>query len=379
MIKSKKIPRVQEKKQILSRFKAASIVAILGPRQCGKTTIAKDAIGKTIFFDLENPRDLTKLDNPQMALEGLKGKIVIDEIQRRPELFPLLRYLVDSNSKQKYLILGSASRELIKQSSETLAGRISYYELCPFSIDEVGSNNIKKLWIRGGFPPSFLAKTDQNSYQWREDYIQSFLERDIPALGISIPSTKLRRFWTMLSYYHGQIINYSELAGSFGISDKTVSHYIQILEGTFMVRILQPWHANIGKRIVKSPKVYVRDSGIFHTLLSINSEKDLHNNPKLGASWEGFVIEQVCRVLKRKNITPYFWAVHSGAELDLFWQEKNKNYGIEIKYSDAPKITNSMKSALIDLKLDHLWVIYPGRDEYKLQKEITVLPIDKFL
>jgi len=378
MAKNKKIPRLREKKQILDRFKTASIVAILGPRQCGKTTIAKETWETNNFFDLENPRDIAKLDNPQTTLEGLTGKIVIDEIQRKPELFPLLRYLVDTK-KQKYLILGSASRELIKHSSETLAGRVSYYELCPFSVEETGVLNIKRLWLRGGFPSSFLASSDKNSYQWREDYIQSFLERDIPMLGISIPSTKLRRFWTMLSHYHGQILNYSELATSFGLSDKTVRHYIQILEGTFMVRVLQPWYVNVGKRIVKSPKIYIRDSGILHTLLSLTSEDDLHGHPKLGSSWEGFIMEQICRTLRMKNITPFFWAVHSGAELDLFWKDRNKNYGIEIKYSDAPSLTTSMKVAMKDLKLDYLWVIYPGKDEYKLQKNITALPIENFL
>jgi len=271
------------------------VTAILGSRQCGKTTLA-NAIGGDYYFDLENPRDIERFSQPQLALESLKGLIVIDEIQRIPELFPILRFLVDTNKDQRYLILGSASRDLISQSSESLAGRIGYMYLGGFSINETGCENWRTLLLRGGYPRSFLADSDDQSYEWRQQYITTFLERDIPALGISIPSLTLRRFWIMLSHYHGQILNYSELARSFGISDSTVKRYIDILCGTFMTRLLMPWHINISKRLVKAPKLYIRDSGIFHALQSITSEGELLANPKKGASWEGFALEEIIRI-----------------------------------------------------------------------------------
>lgn len=348
------------------------VTAILGSRQCGKTTIAR-SIRHDHYFDLENPVDMARLDTPQLALEDLEGLIVIDEIQRAPDLFPLIRYLVDNLPKQKYLILGSASRDLIRQSSETLAGRIGYYTLGGFRLRDIGVQNFKLLWMRGGFPDAFTPKDEKTSILWRHNFITTFLERDIPQLGINIPARTLRRFWTMLSHYHGQVINYSEIARSFGISDMTVRKYIDILEGTFMIRVLQPWHTNIGKRLVKRPKIYLRDSGLFHTLMNIDNNGQLVSHPKLGASFEGFALEAMCRQINKTDNEFYFYSVHSGPELDLFWQSKGKSWGMEFKYTDAPKITRSMKTVLKDLDLTHLWVVYPGKTSYKLSEDITVV------
>ncbi len=350
------------------------VTAILGPRQSGKTTLAQEFIADH-YFDLENPRDAAMLAEPQLALESLSGLIVIDEIQRQPNLFPLLRYLVDTKKNQKYLILGSASRDLIRQSSESLAGRIAHHELGGFRLHDVGIEDWRKLWLRGGLPLSFIAKTDKQSQRWKEEYITTFLERDIPQLGITIPAATLRRFWIMLCHYHGQILNHSELARSFGISDMTVRRYLEILEGTFMVRTLQPWHLNIGKRLVKRPKLYIRDSGILHSLLSINSARDLAAHNKLGASWEGFALETTVRSIGKRNEELAFWATHSGAEVDLFWQEHGKNWAIEIKYRDAPRFTPSMASAIKDLRLSHLWILYPGDRVYPLAKGASTLPL----
>jgi predicted AAA+ superfamily ATPase len=361
----------QEIKKLINSF---SVVAILGPRQCGKTTIARE-FEYDHYFDLENPRDIVRFEHPQLALEDLKGLIVIDEIQRKPDLFPLIRYLVDNNPMQKYLILGSASRDLLKQSSESLAGRIAYFHLGGFRITDIGGENMRKLWVRGGLPRSFTSETEEESLLWREGYITTFLERDIPQLGITIPSYTLRRFWTMLSHYHGQIINYSELGRSFGISDVTVRKYIDILEGTFMVRVLQPWYLNIRKRLVKRPKIYLNDSGIFHSLMSIDNIDQLNSHNKLGASWEGFAMECVCKSTKKRNEEIYFWSTHSGAEIDFLWQHGGKNWGVEFKYVDAPRISKSMRTASNDLDLEHLWVVYPGREQYKLSENITVLPL----
>ena len=351
------------------------VVAILGPRQCGKTTLAK-ILKADHYFDLENPQDAILLDQPQLALEDLKGVIVIDEIQRKPDLFTLLRYLVDQNKKQKFVILGSASRDLIRQSSETLAGRIAYHYLGGFRLSDIEPAKAKTLWLRGGLPRSFLAASDGASLTWRSQYITTFLERDIPQLGINIPARTLRQFWTMLSHYHGQILNYAELGRSFGVSDMTVRKYCDILEGTFMIRILQPWYANIGKRLVKRPKFYLRDSGLYHALSSIETTKQLTAWPRLGASWEGFALECVCRILGKQDSELYFWHTHAGAELDLFWPNKGKNWGVEFKYEDAPRLTRSMQIATEDLQLAKLWVVYPGKKEYLLAKNISVLPLE---
>jgi len=317
-----------------------------------------------------------RLDAPQLALENLEGIIVIDEIQRKPEIFPLLRYLTDNRPNQRYIILGSASRELINQSSETLTGRIGFHYLGGFRFSDVGTENAEKLWLRGGFPRSFTAENDNISRTWREAFISTFIERDIPQLGIKIPSSALMRFWMMLSHYHGQILNFSELGRSFGISDMTASKYCEILEGTFMIRLLRPWFQNISKRLVKRPKLYFRDSGILHTLLNIETLEQLRSHNKLGASWEGFALETAARSVGKDDNVLHFWGTHSGAELDLFWQHGGKNWGIECKYCDAPALTKSMKSVLDDLKLEKLWVVYPGDKKYSIDKNVTALPLN---
>jgi len=350
------------------------VTAILGPRQCGKTTLAR-TLAADSYFDLENPQDLARLEQPQLALEDLTGLIVIDEIQRLPDLFPLLRYLVDQGKSRKFIILGSASRDLIRQSSESLAGRIAYLQLGGFRLSDIDPDAIKTLWWRGGLPPSFLAASDEESLLWRNHYVTTFLERDIPQLGITIPARTLRRFWTMLSHYHGHILNYAELGRSFGVSDMTVRKYCDILEGTFMVRILQPWFVNLGKRLVKRPKLYLRDSGLFHALQSIETPEQLHASPRLGASWEGFALDCVCRTLEKEDGDLYFWNTHAGAELDLFWQARGQGWGVEFKYEDAPRLTRSMQTAVADLKLKRLWVVYPGKAAYRLTERIRVIPL----
>lgn len=366
-------------KAIANAFAVHPVVAILGPRQCGKTTLAKEYIQMANevaplrnYFDLEDPTDLNRIQDPKVALEGLSGLIVIDEIQRIPELFPILRVLVDAYSeKQKYLILGSASQDLLKQSSESLAGRIEYLALQPFSLSEV--DNVEALWLRGGFPKSYLANTDEHSLKWRKAYIRTFLESDIPKLGIDIPPANLHRFWMMLAHYHGNIVNYNELGRSLHLSQKTAKHYSDILTKTFMIRQLQPWFENISKRQVKSHKIYFRDSGIYHALLQIYTQDDLALHPKLGASWEGFALEEVIRLYKEADDEIYFWATHSEAELDLLIFHKGKRLGFEFKYASAPKITKSMRIALIDLKLDTLYIVYPGVKNYRMTDNIFVM------
>ncbi|MBN2092330.1 ATP-binding protein [candidate division KSB1 bacterium] len=364
---------ITEIHRLLSIF---PIVAIIGARQCGKTTLARQ-FSYNHYFDLENPRDLARLDQPQLMLENLEGLIVIDEIQRAPELFPLLRFLVDTKISQKYLILGSASPELVQKSAESLAGRIGYYRLSGLGLQDLGSDKMPLLWLRGGFPRSLLAESNNASFLWRENYVQTFLERDLPQLGIQIPGRTLYRFWTMLSHYHGQIMNYAELGRAFGISDTTIRRYLDILEGTFMIRSLSPWFVNIGKRLVKRPKIYLCDSGIFHSLQTIETREQLYQHPKLGASWEGFALECIAQSLNIPGQSLFFWSTHSGAEVDLFWQKGGKNYAIEFKFMDAPRLTKSMQSAVVDLKLSHLWVVYPGDKEYPLSSDVSVLPLVK--
>ncbi len=364
-------------------FAINPIVAILGPRQCGKTTLAKmyaetvEDFSALNYFDLEKPDDLARLEEPQRALENLSGLIVIDEIQRKPDLFPLLRVLVDEKKPRQFLILGSASRELIKQSSESLAGRISYLELTPFSYRE--TQELEHLWLCGGFPQSYLAADDIASYAWREDYISTFLEQDIPNLGIQIPALTLRRFWSMLAHYHGNIFNAAELARSFGINEKTVKHYLDILSGTFMVRQLQGWQENIKKRQVKAPKIYFRDSGLLHSLLRIKGKSQLQIYPKLGASWEGFALEEIIRWHHAKPHDCYFWATHSGAELDLLLLKDDKRLGFEFKYADAPTKTKSMLISQEELQLDYLYVIYPGDKNYFLADKIEAYGLENYL
>jgi len=366
--------RKQYIERISKQFRVHSVCAILGPRQVGKTTLAKmyaQDIEKVHFFDLENPLDLARLENPMLALSAFSNHlIVIDEIQRKPDLFPVIRVLVDDKKKNlKFLILGSASRDLIHQSSETLAGRIGYIELMPFSLTEVDSSN--HLWVRGGYPRSYLATNEEESYLWRQGYVTTFLERDIPSLGFQIPAEQIRRFWLMLTHIHGQIFNANELSRSLGISIHTVRKYLDLLVGTFMIRYLTPWFENLGKRQVKSPKIYFRDSGILHALIGIRSQQELTIYPKLGSFWEGYALEELIRELHATPEEVYFWGTQAGAELDLLFVRDGKKIGYEFKYTDQPKITPSMQIAIHDLNLDHLFVIYPGTDRFPLSEKIT--------
>lgn len=370
------IPRPKDEEGIQALLGVFPVTAILGPRQAGKTTLAR-SFRPDYVFDMENPRDVAALEQPQLALEGLKGLIMIDEVQRKPELFPLIRYLVDHYPGQRYLLLGSASSNLRQQTGESLAGRIGYYYLTGLNLVETGPDRLPDLWLRGGFPRSFLAASDHQSMLWRTNFIATFLERDLAVLGSSIPASVMYRFWLMLSHYHGQTLNYSELARSFGMTDKTVKNYITVLEDTFMVRLLGPWFPNVSKRLVKSPKLYLRDSGIFHALQSIPTLSALKTNPKAGASWEGFALEELVSFLSKRDNEVFFYAAHSGVELDLYWQEGGQHLGAEFKYMDAPRITQSMRHAIEDLGLDHLWVLYPGPKAYALAEKITVLPLSE--
>jgi len=364
-------------RQISVALDRSPIVAILGPRQCGKTTLARlFESGKVEYFDLESQPDVQRLQNPELVLGSLECIVIIDEIQRMPALFNTLRVLVDrSNNLARFIILGSASPDLVKNVSETLAGRIEFIELAGFDIRETGKDSWQTLWLRGGFPRSFLANSDDGSLAWRENFIRTFLEQDIPQLGITIASSAMRRFWTMLAHYHGQIWNASEFARSMSLTDKTVRSYLDILSGTFMVRQLQPWYANIGKRQVKSPKIFIRDSGILHALLSIVDSQILYGNPRVGASWEGFALEQFLRIVKPSQA--YFWSTYSGAELDLFFLHRGLCYGVECKFSEAPKATRSMRTAVKDLSLQHLWILYPGRHQYAIDDRISVWPLQE--
>jgi uncharacterized protein len=370
--------------KIISNYRVHKVCGLIGPRQVGKTTLAKMYISKhvtqeVVYYDLENPIDLAKLKNPMLTLSRLKNKfIVIDEVQKLPNLFPILRVLVDDEKiNQKYLILGSASRDLLKQSSETLAGRIGYIEIMPFSLEEVEDTN--KLWIRGGLPISYLSINNKDSLFWRESYIRTFLERDIYNLGFNIPPEQLRRFWLMLSHFHGQIFNANEISKSLGISNHTARKYLDVLKGTFMVRILFPWFENLKKRQVKSPKIYFRDSGILHSLIGIKNYDELSNNPKLGSFWEGFALEEIIRQLNTTDEENYFWSTQQGAELDLLIVKGGKRIGFEFKFSDKPKITKSMMISSKDLKLDHLYLIFPGNDDFPLSDNITAYGLEKAL
>lgn len=378
------IYRKRDVKKIVSLLKRHRIVGIIGVRQVGKTTLARslrDHIGSASFYyDLENPEDLARLADPMLSLKGLKGLVIIDEIQRLPELFPVLRVLVDRpKASARFLVLGSASPELLRQGSESLAGRIVYHELGGFSLDEVGIKNHKRLWLRGGFPRSYLAPSDAISEEWRLGFIRTFLERDLPQLGITIRSTTMHRFWSMLSHYHGQIWNGSEFGRSFGVADTTVRSYLDLLTSALVVRQLLPWHENISKRQVKSPKVYIADSGLFHTLLGIKTSSDLERHPKIGASWEGFVIEQVIRWMGFRKEDCFFWATHAGAELDLLVIRGRYRLGFEVKITSSPRVTPSMRSALSDLKLQRLYVIHAGEETFYLEKSIQAIALPRLL
>ncbi len=370
--------RIAYLQQIIDAFKVTPIVALLGPRQCGKTTLARAYVASypdlplANYFDLEDPDDLMRLSNPKLTLSGLENLIILDEIQCLPNIFPLLRVLVDNPQlNQKYLILGSASRELLRQSSETLAGRISYIEITPFSYGE--TEDLNTLWFRGGFPRSYLAEDQNISFQWRKQYIRTFLEHDIQRMGIQVSPENLRRFWMMLVNVHGNLFNASELARSLNLSQPTIRHYLDILSHTFMLRELKPWFENISKRQIKSPKIYFRDSGILHTLLGFTNQDELRMHPKLGASWEGFALETVIRITQAESVECYFWATHADAELDLLIVKDGKKIGFEFKYSDMPRMTKSMHIAIHDLKLDRLIIVHPGNQHYQPKDNVFVL------
>jgi len=355
-------------------------VALLGPRQAGKTTLARSiTAGRagSLYLDLERPSDLAKLADPELFLSRYADHLVVlDEIQRRPELFSVLRALIDDNRHPgRFLLLGSASPQLLQQASESLAGRISFHELSPFDVSEVQPTfaELPSFWLRGGYPLSWLAKTDEASAAWRESFIATHLERDIPAFGIRVPSTTLRRFWQMLAHLHGQMWNASRLASGFGVSAPTVQHYLDILEATYMVRRLQPLHANLSKRLVKSPKIYLRDSGLLHALLGLRSLEDLAGHPVVGASWEGWVLEQIAQLLP----SPWqlsFYRTAAGAELDIVAERGNKKIGFEIKFSSAPTLTKGFWSAVDDLALERVYVIAPVETGYPLGQNVDVIP-----
>ena len=373
----KMVPRTDLEKRILDSIESFPVTAILGPRQCGKTTMARSITGnfESLYLDLEDPRDYARIaQSPMHVLESQRGLIVLDEIQRLPDIFPILRVLSDRKPNlRKFLILGSASPHLTRNASETLAGRISFIDISGFSIPDVGDKNWEKIWLRGSFPRAYLAKSDDESHQWKENFIRTFLERDIPQMGISIPSASLRRFWTMTAHYQGQVWNGSEFARSIGATEPTARRYIDILTDAYVVRQLQPWYENLKKRQVRSPKIFIRDSGMLHALLNLPGKMIL-SHPKLGASWEGFIIEQILEISNTREA--YFWATHAGAELDLLLFKSGKRIGFEIKYSDAPIRTKSMVIALDDLKLDQIFVIYPGTGSYTIDKKIRVIGMD---
>jgi predicted AAA+ superfamily ATPase len=370
------IPREALKQDIQATLERSRVVALIGPRQCGKTTLARQFVppSSVNYFDLEDPLSLARLDQPMTALQDLQGLVVIDEIQRRPDLFPVLRVLADRMPlPARFLILGSASPELLRQSSESLAGRISTISMGGFNLGEVGAEAQNQLWRRGGFPLSFTASSEETSLAWRKDFIMTFLERDIPQFGFKIPSTSLFRFWSLLAHYHGQIWNAAEAARTLDVGQSTARRYIDTLQDLFMVRLLQPWHANLGKRQVKSPKVYIRDTGLLHALLNVRSEQELLLHPRSGSSWEGYVIEEVISAVHPEEA--YFWAAHSGAELDLLLFKDGQRIGVECKRVDAPRLTPSMHIAFSDLELSKLLVIYPGQKSYPLAEKISALPL----
>lgn len=358
------------------------VVALIGARQVGKTTLARQILarrkGQADVFDLEDPADLARLAEPMLALRELRGLVVLDEIQRRPDLFPTLRVLVDREEHPaRFLLLGSASPRLLRESSESLAGRIASHVLKGFSLDEVGQSSMDTLWLRGGFPRSFLARSDRGSAEWRREFTRTFLERDIPQLGVSIPAITLRRFWTMLAHSHGQVLNLSEYGRAFGVADTTVRRYLDLLTSTFVIRQLPPWFENLKKRQVKSPKLYLADSGLLHSLLNLETRDELESHPKVGVSWEGFAMDTVVSHIGAREEECYFWATHSGAELDLLVVRGNRRVGFEFKRTVAPSVTRSMRAALQDLMLDSIIVIHAGEKSFPLASRIRAVPLAK--
>ena len=365
-------------------LRTSPVVAILGARQVGKTTLARELMaewpGRAVTFDLENPAAVATLADPLLALQSRRGLVVFDEVQRQPELFPVLRVLADRQRRlATFLVLGSASPELLRQSSESLAGRIAFHELDGFSLGEVGAQHLARRWRRGGFPRAFLAASERESVDWRRDFVQTFLERDLPQLGVTIPSMTMRRFWAMLAHYHGQVWNASEFARSFGVSDMTVRRYLDVLAGTFVIRILPAWHENLGKRQVKSPRIYLADSGLLHTLLDLRTQDDLEQHPKVGASWEGFAISVIVQRLGARWSECYFWRTHAGAELDLLVVRGRTRLGFEIKRTVSPAVTPSIRTALADLRLTRLDVIHAGDQTFPLAPRVRAVALSRVL
>ena len=365
-------------RRIAQSFRVHPAVALLGPRQCGKTTLARlFAAGESdsTVFDLERDADFRRLQNPEQTLSPLGGLVIVDEIQLRPQLFGALRPIIDRPAATaRFLLLGSVSPTVVRGVSESLAGRVGLVDLAGFDLGEVGPGpGWRILWERGGFPRSYLQPDAAASYEWRENFTQTFLQRDIPALGGNVPAAALRRFWSMTAHFHGQVWNAAEFARALGQGEAAARRYLDLLVGAFVVRTLPPWFENLKKRQVRSPKVYVRDSGVLHALLGVPSLAVLTGHPKVGASFEGFAIEQICAALSPRD--PYFWATHAGAELDLLLTRNGKRYGFEIKFTEAPRTTRSMRVALSDLGLERLFVVYPGDESYALDSRIQALPV----
>ena len=370
------IARKSQIEAIQAALARSRIVVLAGPRQCGKTTLARELVNEESinYFDLEDPASLARLDEPMTALRSLEGLVVIDEVQRRPDLFPVLRVLADRRpALARFLILGSASGDLLRQTSESLAGRMERIPIGGFTLGELGAQAEERLWLRGGFPLSYLAGREGDSLTWRKNFIRTLLERDLPQWGVRVPAVALHRFWTMLAHYHGQTWNAAEPARALGVSESTTRRYLDLLTDAFMVRQLQPWYANLSKRQVKSPKVYVRDSGLLHELLGITSDKGLLGHPKAGASWEGFVIEQI--LMSEPHDEAFFWATHQGAEIDLILRRGDRLLGIECKRADAPRLTPSIRTALADLGLERVAVIYPGVKRYPMADRVEAVPL----
>lgn len=372
------IKRVELTQRVHEALGRSRVVALIGPRQCGKTTLAREFVSPDSqnYFDLEDPLSLARLNEPITALKNLKGLVVIDEIHRVPDLYTVLRVLADRHPlPARFLLLGSASSELLRQTYESLAGRLETITMGGFSISEVGADSHSLHWLRGGFPLSCLAKSDKDSLAWRKNFIQTFLERDVPQFGLRVPATTLLRFWTMLAHYNGQIWNAAEPARSLGISESSARRYADLLTDLLMVRQLQPWHINLKKRQVKAPKIYIRDTGLLHLLLGIRDEKDLLSNPKCGASWEGYVIEETIKALEPDEV--YFWATHAGAEIDLVMVKEGHLLGLECKRLDAPRLTPSMRIARDELGLEQIAVIYPGAKRYSLAEGVSAVPFQE--
>ena len=372
------IPRADHAASIRDLLRQFPVVGLIGARQVGKTTLARRVVdgasGPVTFFDLEDPTDAARLSDPKLALDPLEGLVVIDEVQRRERLFELLRVLVDRpGNTTRFLVLGSAGPDLLRQSSETLAGRIAYHELTPFRIDETGAESVDRLWLRGGFPPSFLAPDETASLRWRNAFIRTFLERDLPQLGVSVPAATMRRFWTMVAHYHGGHWKNAEIGRALGVSGPTVNTYLDTLVDALVVRRLAPWYENLKKRQVKAPRVYVADTGLLHALLALDSSPALLGHPKAGASWEGFAMQEVVRILGVDWDQCYYWATHQGAELDLLVFHRGRRVGFEFKRASAPRLTRSMHSAVTDLMLDRLFVVFPGRSRFPLREQVEAV------